>query len=258
MVEKKSLQINAAELKWIAICLMALNHACVGLTDIGVKSYFVNDASWYLSRVAFLIFAYQIAEGMHYTRNRKKYIAYIFLFAIISEIPFDLCFSSAAFDVANQNVLWTLGMAAGAIALAEKWTGKPIWFLLTTLGAMILCTWLCTDYSALGVVTVVSFYYFRNNKIKQLRITAILFCVFCVTDYLHSYAILGTTVADTLANDGFWYLVCLELHGLLAWPLLKLYNGQKGKNISKWFFYIFYPGHMLLTYLLCLLLQPIL
>lgn len=249
--EKKSFGLTAAALKWIAIILMLLNHVCYSLTySVGVSNYFVNEASWYLTRIAFVIFAFQIAEGMHYTRNRGKYILFLFLFALISEIPYDLCFSMTAFDFQAQNVFWTLAIGAAAIAAIDKLNKKPFCSILVVLAGMALCSWMQTDYAALGFVTIVSFYYYRENKTKQLLITAVLFVILNFTQYLHMYALEGFSIREALTFEGYWYCIKVELHALAAWPLLMLYRGEKGQNINKWFFYIFYPGHLLIIYFL--------
>jgi len=254
-IERKKFDISRAGLKWIAIVLMLMNHLCCSLSDnLGVDNYFIAEASWYITRIAFVIFAYQVAEGMCYTKNRTKYIISMFIFAVVSEIPFDLCFRGTILEFNGQNVMWTLAIGALSIAVIEEFGKKPLAAILVSLVAMALCTLMKTDYTSLGVITVISFYYFRDNKAKQLIITAVLFAVFDFTSYLHSYATIGQSVAETLANDYFWYLFFLELHALVAFPLFIFYNGRKGKNINKWFFYAFYPGHLLIIYLITTLL----
>ena len=251
---KNKIGLNASTLKWIAIILMFLNHLCISLADHGVNNYFVTDFSWYISRIAFVIFAYQIGEGFHYTHDKGKYILFIFAFALVAEIPYDLCFSEKVVDLESQNVLFTLGFGALVLLGIDHFDRKPLPTILITLIAMVVCTWLKTDYSALGVATIVSFYYFRDVKWKQFVFTLIIFTIFNITDYMHAYVSDGMSFVETISSERLWKNVILEEHALLAWPLLLLYNGKKGRNINKWFFYGFYPGHLLFIYLLSLII----
>lgn len=251
---REKIGLNAATLKWVAIILMFLNHLCISLADHGVAGYFVTDAHWYLTRIAFIIFAFQISEGFHYTRNKFKYILYIFAFALLAEIPYDLCFSGKVFEITDQNVLWTLGFGSLVILGIDQCKRNPYYSILITFIGMVVCQILCTDYSALGIATIASFYYFRECRWKQLVFTLVVFAVINITDYMHFFYVDGYTIAEMFGSKDFWVKVVRELHALAAWPLLLLYNGKKGRNINKWFFYGFYPGHLLLIFLLSLLI----
>jgi len=250
-MKDKSISLNASNLKWIAIILMPINHLCAPLSYYtNTDSYFINEAHWYLTRVVFIIFAFLLAEGMHYTRSRKKYILSLFIFALISEIPYNLWYRMHVFDFSEQNVMWTLAISATAISLIDKYEKKPGISLLITLIAMCINTVLNGDYSFLGVAVVISFYYFRENRTKQLIITAIVYMVCNLTLRLHGYVGSGLSLSETLVSAKLWKGYFKGSHALLAWPILMLYNGQKGKNINKWFFYIFYPAHLFLVYLI--------
>lgn len=251
---KEKIGLNASTLKWIAIVFMFLNHLCCSLGEHGVSNYFVTDAHWYLTRISFIIFAFQIGEGFHYTHNKGKYILYIFVFALLTEIPFDLCFSNKVFMPGNQNVLFTLGFGALCLLGIDHFDRKPLPTIVITLTAMVICTWLSTDYGALGIVTIVSFYYFRDVKWKQLLFTLIIFTIINLTDYWHGMMSDGTGFVEAISSKELWDSFILEQHALAAWPLLMLYNGKKGRNVNKWFFYGFYPGHLLLIYLLSLII----
>ena len=73
-----------------------------------------------VGRLAFPIFAFMIAEGCYYTSNVKKYMLRLFLFAIISEIPFNLIMGSSVFYPFHQNVLWTFLLGVLSIQIIEK------------------------------------------------------------------------------------------------------------------------------------------
>lgn len=254
----KKFSLTSATLKWIAIITMLINHLCYCLNIYaGVDGFFFEKAHWYLTRGAFVIFAFQIAEGMFYTKNRKKYIISIFAFALISEIIYDLCFYGKPFYFEDQNVFFNLGLSALTIAIIDKLGNgkKPIVLVLITILSMIVSTLLNFNYLMVAEAMIVAFYYLRDNKKLQLITVAIIFIVLNFTDYLIRFDAAGFNLIDTINSNIFWKNYFQELHGLLALPLLMLYKGEKGKNINKWFFYLFYPCHLLIIYLLCQLLS---
>ena len=89
-----------------------------------------------VGRLAFPIFAFMIAEGCYYTSNVKKYMLRLFLFAIISEIPFNLIMGSSVFYPFHQNVLWTFLLGVLSIQIIEKAT--ELAFLPTALSMKMM------------------------------------------------------------------------------------------------------------------------
>lgn len=241
--------ISGATLKWIAILTMLLNHLCFALTNKGVTDYFVNTANHYLTRGALVIFCFLISEGFYYTRNKVKYIFSIFAFAIVAEIPFDLCIFNTVINMGYQNVLWTLGIGALALVGIDYFERKPIQTIIVSIIAMSGSLYLACDASFIGVGMVIVFYYFRDVKWKRLLFSFIAYILLIMFYFWHFNTPTLASFPDTLANTGIWGSIYLEWHGLVAWPFLLLYNGKKGKNINKWFFYGFYPGHLLIIYL---------
>jgi len=253
-MEKSKFTLTAANLKWIAIILMFINHFCYRMNVYaGVQGYFFQEMHWYISRPAFIIFAYQIAEGMYYTKNRKKYIISLFVFAFVSEIIYDICFFEEPFYFSDQNVFFNLGLSALTIAIIDKLGRKPIIIVSITILSMIVALLINANYLMTAEALIVAFYYLRDNKKKQLLVSAMLFVTVNFTDYVFRFALDGLSIIEALNYRGLWINYFLELHGLLAWPLFILYKGEKGKNINKWFFYLFYPCHLLLIYLISLL-----
>lgn len=187
-----------------------------------------------VGRLAFPIFAFQIGEGYRHTSDLKRYMRRLLLFALISEIPFNLLISGSIGDTYHQNVLFTLLFGLIAISGIEKGKGcqgaMKSW--LNSVAVPLLCIMaagmLNTDYNWLGVVMVLGFYLFRNNKLLQLIMMV----------YLNQFCIQGGTF--TL----FGITLQFQLFAVLALLLIWNYNGQKGRgwNMGYWF----YPGHMLL------------
>lgn len=251
--------LNSATLKWIAIIFMFLNHICIGLyARVGIDNYFLSTAHWYITRFVFPIFGFLLAEGMHYTRDRLKYILFIFAFAVISQVPYNLVAYGKPICFNNMNVLWTLGISATVIAVIDKYGKKPWISVLVTLLGVSIGYIMNAEFFFIGIPTIVIMYYFRDTKWKQLGFSAIAFIVFTIFDIVLCQVRDGQTLSQIFTNIGTWRFVFLEWHGLLAWLLFLFYNGKKGKNINKWFFYGFYPAHLLLIYLLTVILNSIL
>lgn len=242
----KKQYLDGVAFKWAAVLLMILNHLCIVLCDFGgAASYFFTDAHWYLTRIAFVFFAFFISEGMIHTHSRPLYLLRLGIFALFSEVPFDLCFHRVFWYSPSQNVFFTLLLGALAIALwdvAPKLLKLPA-VLLCCLGAQLLAT----DYSFLGVITIFVFYVTKGSVGRRLAATAAAFAAATVLFYLEMFG--GGLSAFT--SPVFWRLVVLEWHGLPAFPLLLLYSGQPGKSPRGWlkyYFYLFYPVHLLLFY----------
>jgi len=251
--------LKASTLKWLAIIFMVLNHACFVLYyHVGLDNYFLSDAHWYITRFAFVIFGFQIAEGMNYTRNRVKYILYLFIFAAISEIPYNLLVSQEVFDFSSSCVLWALGLGATAIAVIDHYQKKPFVAIIVTALAVLIGTKMGGEYSFCGIPMMVCFYYFRDTKWKALTFSAIAFVIGTIFEFSISYMQSGMTLQAVMSSSNFWHMCVEEWHGLFGWLIIFFYNGKKGRNLNKWFFYGFYPGHILVLYLLGLLLIAIL
>lgn len=212
---------NSTHLKLIAILTMLLDHIGI-LFDIGFLRI--------IGRIAFPIFAFQIAEGYIYTSNVPKYILKLFVFAIISEVPYDLFTNNALFDMKSQNVMFTLLFGLIVICCIDVIKNKPSLkkFGLAVFGILFCFVFsiaLFSDYNLFGVLTVVTFYLCRNFK----------------------FAWIAQTICIVLIS------VCLggtQLFALLSLPFIWLYNGKKGRGgkILQYGAYSFYPIHQLILY----------
>ena len=141
-------------LKIIAVITMFIDH--LGYTIFGKFSY-LN----YIGRISFPIFAFQISEGYIHTKNLKKYFLRLFLFAVISQIPFML-FHSIISDTFYLNIFFTLLLGLLSIYIYDKCKYKFIGILSGILLALIAQFSNC-DYGAYGVAIILIFYIFKNN-----------------------------------------------------------------------------------------------
>ena len=176
-----------------------------------------------IGRIAFPIFCFLIVEGFHHTKSPINYLLRLLLFSLISEITFDLAFFNATFYPAYQNVFFTLAIGLACLFCLEemktkKWFGIFL-FVLLGLAYIIHC-----DYGVGGVLLICMFYFtaeFKDRFWMQLILSGLIFIIF-----------FGKT----------------ELPGLIAIPLINLYNGKRGYNKMQWLFYIYYPLHLLILH----------
>lgn len=235
---RKRAHLTAADLKYIAIFAMLLSHISQTgyLYMFGENFYQIAGTFTLIGRIAMPIFCFFTVQAIIFSKDINKYFLRMLSFAIISEIPFDLAFSTNAFDWTHQNVIFTLLIGGLTIfAMDNIWKGKSHWIIKVVamlaigfLGAF-LADFMKTDYGAKGVFAIILLYLTRNNKI--LTLLALLWAF-----YFEFYMPGGFTAM----TYGFVYL---------SIPLILLYNGQRGKQ-NKWLFYIFYPGHLLIIYFL--------
>ena len=215
--------MNHFVLKIIAIISMLIDHASF--------AFYGGFSPWnYLGRLAFPIFAFQISQGFQHTSDVKKYALRLLVFALISQIPFSLFLYTITGEFLTLNVFFTLLLGLIAIILYEKCSSKWLGFFLC-IGLAVLASLLHTDYGYYGVLLIFLFYILRNHKIGMV------------------FAFIGLTILKYIPSwlqTNFYYpnLVLCLFTCLAIIPLL-LYNGKQGKKI-KYFFYVFYPCHLLL------------
>lgn len=244
--------LSAAVLKWTAVLTMLIDHIGASLLaglakashswGTGVRSREFYYALRILGRLAFPIFCFLLIEGLFHTRSRWKYLLRLGLFALISELPFDLAFNQAKFGLQEgQNVFVTLFLGLASCAVWERLTKgndpkcNPLGGLaamLFAVGAFFAAEVLNTDYGGLGVALILVMYLLRDKAFAR--------------DLLG----LGVLCLMFIVSGSSW----IEVFAALSFPLLHLYNGQRGRQ-NKYFFYIFYPAHLLLLAGILTLLQ---
>lgn len=211
--------LNGNMLKWIAIITMAIDHTAHVLVPTMLLEYTVMR---YIGRLAFPIFCFLLVEGFLHTSNVKKYLTRMLIFALVAEIPFDLALSGQAFYWWYQNVFWTLFLGLLVMYLIKRFPAK--WMILVAgLGGMLVAHLLNTDYGAGGVLLIFVFYYLKERELLKYIIMALLMII--------GYG--GS-----------------QIFSLIAIIPMLLYNGERGKFSMKWFFYAFYPAHLMVLFVL--------
>lgn len=209
-------------LKIIACITMFIDH--VGYLVHHGKMSFYN----FIGRISFPIFAFQISEGYCYTKNLKKYMFRLFIFALISQYPFMLFHDLISKGFA-LNIFFTLLLGLICIIIYDKLSNKILSVALSIAIAFIAEITHC-DYGFYGVSIIILFYIFKNNIIF-MNISFILCTIIKYANYIIRYG-----------NSYIYILYCIfTLYSLI---FINLYNKKQGKKI-KYFLYIFYPVHLL-------------
>lgn len=222
---KQNLDTNL--LKLVAIVSMFIDHASKILQ---IDSMILAI----LGRIAFPLFAYCIVVGCIHTRNFNKYIIRLFIFGVISQPLFHLAFQPTweRFwqEIFALNIFFTL--IAGALAVRALMDFKKLWWLLIIPVAMEILIGL--DYGFYGIVMMMLFYLFRNNNLMSLIFVSV---------WMIQYGLFGDFIVLGPIN------LDRQFFAILALPLIYIHTNFNPK-INKYFFYYFYPGHLILLYLL--------
>lgn len=249
MQEQARFGISSFTLHILAMVFMLFDH----LWGTSLIRY---DWLTYVGRIAFPIFAFLLVEGFHYTGNLKKYVGRLFVFALLSEIPFNLMMGGALINPLHQNVLWTFLLAIGAMALFRKLkklhvVPRILLYIVLTMVFYLLGFITFVDYYGYGILFVLLFYFTRIQEgDSALKRGVFMGMQLLLMYYINSELISGLMIPINIFGLSF------EMHtqnfSLLALPLLWLYNGRQGPH-NKWIQYAnyaFYPVHMLLLAIL--------
>ncbi len=255
--ETKKKGITGSTIKIIAIVSMLIDHIGAGIlgrlvmtsgymeavasSDLNVMMrwlvengtlYYTYTALRMIGRLGFPIFAFLLVEGFQRTHDVKKYALRLGMFALVSEIPFDLCFNGKVLEFGYQNVFFTLFLGLLTM-IAFDWIAKKEWAAGKRLNLVVkivfsaaalavgagVAHFLKTDYAATGVVCIMVLYIFRKKKPLQIAAGCVAF---------------------------LW-----EVTAPLAFIPIGFYNGERGLRM-KYFFYAFYPVHLFLIWLVTL------
>lgn len=119
-----------------------------------------------IGRIAFPLFCFMLVEGFIYTHSRKNYIIRLALFAVISEVPFDLACSDRVVDWSGQNVMWTLLIGFIVMYWLEKYENNTLKRVLIVSIGCVFAYFMYTDYSFFGVLIIAVLYLYRADRKK--------------------------------------------------------------------------------------------
>ena len=236
MKEKKTYKFQILDQTWLKLIAM------ISMVFDHVGDMFFPEVLWprMIGRLAMPLFAFCISEGYIHTRDRNKYMIRLGIFALISEIPFDLAFDGRI-GLGHQNIMLTFLMSVIALRIFDlirgerdettgKYSaGKTILGCMVIIAMAALALVVKADYTVFAVISVFLFYVFKDSS--SIIRSGIGVAFLALTRTMGYYCTTG-----------------------LSFIPLALYNGKKGKGL-KWLFYAFYPGHLLVLYLIKLFVK---
>ncbi|RDU23308.1 TraX family protein [Anaerosacchariphilus polymeriproducens] len=234
-IETKEGCLSGFWLKIIAIVTMLIDH-------LGYTVFPQQVWMRYVGRIAFPIFCYLITEGFVHTKNVKKYSLRLLMFALISEIPYDLAFHRKVFYWEQQNVFFTLLLGLLCLIIIKE----NIQLVVKVLGVVSLifaAGAFGTDYGGAGVLLIIIFYLFKDNSIKRIIAFFVVNSIILIRLFQFSYLWETNLIFEFFIQD----------YAILSLLPIELYNGERGFRM-KWSFYLFYPIHLLLIYGIILLI----
>ena len=177
-----------------------------------------------IGRIAFPIFAFTLSEGYVHTRNLKKYLIRIFSFAV----SIQMCFYLFGYgDIINIFFTLFFGLVAIYILnLKKNWVKEPFMKIIKAILIAIILYFaqkFQLDYGAYGILLIIIFNVFRNDKLKILM----------------NFLILNVF---NMVFPNVFQIVDVQIFSLLSLIFIFMYNGKKGRSM-KYFFYLFYPVH---------------
>ena len=215
------MEFNSFQLKWIAIITMVIDH-------VGAVLFPHRMMFRVIGRIAFPIFCFLLVEGFFHTRDIYRYLIRLGVFAVLSEIPYDLAFHGKVLEIDGQNVFLTLFLGVLLMYLMEKNRN-----ILVRIVYVLLIMWMAsvlhTDYGYRGILLILIYYLLHARKELKVSVGAA-WNIFMYMDIMN------------LA----W--IPVQYFGAFASVPIALYNGERGPKI-KYFFYLFYPCHLLVLYM---------
>ena len=224
-------------IKYIAMVTMLLNHISTIFMESGsVMAEVFLDIGYFTAPVM----CYFLAEGYQYTHSKRKYGCRLALFALISEIPYCLAFTTeGVIGFAGMNMIFTLLLCFCILYVLDRVSGR-LARVLAVAGLILLSS--ISDWALLAPVFTLLFAWAGRSKQK----TAVAFGIAALLFGLLNFE--GGVGRFPVGINLLYTLGCMAGVALAGIAIVCLYNGkrmEKGKEFSKWFFYLFYPVHLL-------------
>lgn len=230
--------LNRDVIKYIAMLTMLLNHISTIFMESGsFLSEFFLDIGYFTA----ITMCYFLVEGYQYTHSKKAYAIRLLLFALISEVPYCLAFTQdGIIEFEGLNMMFTLLICFGILVVFERTSDRGLRFtyVLFSIILSLFCSW-----AILAPIFTLLFIWSKGSdkKIKLSFIIAmLLFAAFNLAGGIGRFSV-TTNILYALGS-----MVGTGLSGIV---IVYLYNGkrmEKGRGFSKWFFYWFYPVHLLI------------
>ena len=223
--------LNANQIKLIAIIAMTIDHLTWAFFP-GTQAVWYVFCLHIIGRLTAPIMWFFIAEGCHYTHDKKQYVGRLFLFAVISHFAYDFAFGipflPLSTGVFNQTgVMWSLAWAAVLIFLCQS-DRVPRWGKILAIIGICLISF-PSDWSCIAVMCPFFLFSHRGQFKKQAMDIVLWTFIYALVYFLFLDKLYGV----------------LQMFTFLTIPILSRYNGERGSwKGMKWFFYIYYPAHL--------------
>ena len=238
-MKERKIGISQEVLKLIACVTMLIDHFGASvLLELQIPQMAqIYYACRIIGRIAFPIYCFLLAEGMRHTRNPLKYILRLGIGILLAELPFDFLFEGG-FTWAHQSVIVTLTLGA-LMLLCMRETDKKWLKLLAVLPFALLAGYAHSDYGRWGIVMIAVFGLFDRWPLQALGL------------------LLVNVLMRSAAVPFCGLSVPIQLFAVLAMIPIALYSGRKlsHSRVVQWGFYLFYPVHLLILWMILLLIR---
>ena len=225
--------MNRLYIKLIAALTMVIDHVGLIFLDSYTTTYTIFRM---IGRISFVLFAFMIAEGFRNTKNLKKYLLRLGLAAVVLEVFIIIYYFLTDHNlIIHFNILWTLFVGLLTLTLFHH---KNKYLSLLTIPLIIGSEMIGLSYGAYGVLMIAFFGLYEN------KVTNMLHLIFL------NLLFIDQPLLSFMNLEGFAKFPVLQWFSMAAIIFIFLYNGKSGKYKFRWFFYLFYPGHLIVLYLI--------
>jgi len=264
--------INSNVLKTIALIAMVIDHFAYYFSPILPLA--IYTAGRYIGRIAMPIFVYLLVQGFFHTRSFKKYIIRLGSFAVITQILITILmlvnikvnpnYTAVKQVYTTGNILFTFVLSIIILKLLyediiiKKWDyNKNVSLKILAILVIVIASILIPiDYGIEVVILSVLFYYIEKFKIQvyldkdkgNLSVNNVL--LNAISDekikLIYLFLILFATLTLVIWFNAYWTI-------LLAIIPIALYNNERGKIHFKYVYYVTFPLHHMILYLIAML-----
>ena len=253
---------DAYQLKWLAIIGMFLNHLVLSLHP--ALPYWLQFPLYAVGGLTFPIMAFLVVEGYRHTSNFKRYLLRIFLFGLLAQVPHTI-----AFGIFALNIMFTIFLSLLLLVLYDKIQRRFLFWLIFVLACIISILF---DWGIIGPIMVLMYHCITNENRRRILPSIVgglfnfIFSLLAIAGFLAMGISFSEMVGVGFYLSEYGGFSLSEYGGMPIFPALtfiigcfaaayfiKNYNGERGKPM-KYFFYIFYPAHLLVLAILVIIL----
>lgn len=224
---------------------MAIDH-------VGVVFFPSQKIFRIIGRIAFPIFAFMVAEGCKYTKNRLRYFLTIFLLGALFQVVYYVAEKSLLMNIfitlaLSILIIYALDLVKESIIEEKSWQKIALSgcvLMLVVAGSVLICKKISVNYGIWGVMLPVFASIFNFRKRESVKLNEL-----SKKNFIYLNLLLFTVGIVLLAVN----TVKIQYYSLIAIPLLLLYSGKRGKRNFKYFYYAFYPAHLVIIYAIAFL-----